>query len=659
MNDQFVAGQRGCPIDSTVDVPGEEFEQSVPTRFEQRVRRNPGHTAVKIRSVALTYDELNRDANRVARAIFERLSANAARLPVLLLLERGASALAATLGVLKAGHILVAIDPSAPPARIAHNVEDLQPGLIVADPANLRLACDVGGGRELLDLRLVAPDGPDADLGLPIAADDPAFILYTSGSTGRPKGVLHSHRFLLHDCISRGNLFNLTSEDRWTLFSVATGQALKNTFTALLSGGTLLPWDVRREGTAGLADWLVKERITIFNSSASLYREFVETLTGRERFPNLRLIRTGSEKMVPRDVESYRRFFPRTCLLANMYSTNETGSVCCSVLDHETALDDDLVPVGRTMTDKEILLVDDHGEPVEPGEVGEILVKSRYRFLGYWRRPDLAERAFRAGPLGGEEGWYATRDLGRMRRDGSLELLGRKDSRIKIRGFAVDPTEVELALHAVAAIKTAVVLGREDVPGESRLVAYVVPSTGCNPKVGDLRRALADRLPDHLIPWRFVILESLPTLPGGKVDRQALPPPPREPGEWDSALTPPRTALEQALASIWSEVLELDRVDIHTEFLELGGDSLKAARVMARIVRTFQLDLPVQALLTAGGTIAEIATLIVQGQAADSDPDELERLLSEVESSSTDLPYHVLAQEIQTLPIDRSGKRPG
>jgi non-ribosomal peptide synthetase component E (peptide arylation enzyme) len=204
------------------------------------------------------------------------------------------------------------------------------------------------------------------------------------------------------------------------------------------------------------------------------------------------------------------------------------------------------------------------------------------------------------------------------------------------------------------------VLGREDVPGESRLVAYVVPAAGCNPKVSDLRQSLADRVPDHLIPWRFVILESLPTLPGGKVDRQALPPPPRDHRESGSApLTPPRTALEEALASIWCEVLDHDRVGVHSEFLELGGDSLRAARVMARILRTFQLDLPLHALLMTGGTIAEIATLIVQGQAADSDPDELERLLSEVESSSADLPYHVLAQGTQTLPIDLSGKRPG
>ena len=132
-------------------------------------------------------------------------------------------------------------------------------------------------------------------------------------------------------------LFQLTGEDRWTLFALATGQALKNTFAALFSGGTLFPWDVRREGTAGLANWLVEERITIFNSSASLFREFVETLTGQERFPDLRLIRTGSEKMVPSDVESYRRYFPSTCLLANMYSTNETGAVCCSLIDQETA----------------------------------------------------------------------------------------------------------------------------------------------------------------------------------------------------------------------------------------------------------------------------------------------------------------------------------
>jgi non-ribosomal peptide synthetase component E (peptide arylation enzyme) len=295
----------------------------------------------------------------------------------------------------------------------------------------------------------------------------------------------------------------------------------------------------------------------------------------------------------------------------------------------------------------EVMLVDDAGMPAEPGEVGEIVVKSRYLSLGYWRRPELTERTFRPDPRGGQGRLYATRDLGRVRPNGTLECLGRKDFRVKIRGFRVEVAEVEIALLALEGIKTAVAVGREVVPGDVRLVAYVVPAAGCKLTVGDLRRDLAVRLPDHMIPSRFVILESLPTLPGGKVDRQALPPPGRARPEMDRGFAPPRTCVEEALASIWMKVLDFDQVGVHDNFLEIGGNSLQAARIVARVLDTFNVDLPVQVLLQAG-TIADMATLIVQSLARNLDPDDIERLLAEVESIAPDDVQRLLADQGRT-----------
>ena len=370
-------GRRVRPTNDFIEFRNEEIEQSVPARFEEQVRRHSTRVAVKTRGDALTYDALNRAANRVASAILARRREAGAE-PVALLLEQGAQAIVAMLGVLKAGKIYVGLDPAHPRARTDVALKNAQPGLLVTNRKHLPMAQELGRGRlATLDVDELDPRASDANPAVSISPDQLAYILYTSGSTGTPKGVVHNHRNLLHDSRNRTNLFHISADDRCSLLSFGTGQAIKNIFTVLLNGAALYPLNVREEGAAHLAGWLIREEITVYESSASLFRSLCDALTGREQFPRLRLIRLGSEAVSRKDVELCRAHFSSDCILVNLLASVEAGSLRCYLIDKETPLTGDLVPVGYAVEDIEVLLLDDTGEEVGCSRVGEIVVRSR------------------------------------------------------------------------------------------------------------------------------------------------------------------------------------------------------------------------------------------------------------------------------------------
>lgn len=637
-------GKRVRPTNAFIEFKKEEIEQSIPERFEKQVRSSPDRLAVKTRSEELTYEALNRIANRVAWAILARREQGGQE-PVALLFGQSAQAIAAILGVLKAGQIYVCLDPANPRARTDCILDNAQPVLLVTNQKHLPLAHELAGGRiPVLNIDRLDSRVSDANPGLSISPDHLAYILATSGSTGQPKSVVHSHRNLLHDCMLRTNLFHINPDDRLTWLTFGTGQATKNLFCALLTGAALFPLNVKEEGVAPLADWLMREEITIYTSVVLLFRHFVATLTGREQFPRLRLVRMGSEAVSRKDAEFYKTYFSPDCLFGNGLSCNEAGLVRCYLMDKQTPLTGDTVPIGYALEDTQVLLLNDAGEEVGFNRIGEIVVKSRYLSPGYWRRPDLTQAVFRPDPEGGKARLYFTGDLGRMTPDGCLEFVGRKDFRVKIRGYRVETGEVEMALLAQDNVKAAAVVAREDAAGLARLVAYVVPASKPGPSVRELRATLAEKLSDYMIPSAFVMLDALPALPNGKVNRQALPAPGRVRPELDSAFVGPRTPVEAALAGIWAEVLGLDQVGIQDNFLELGGNSLQAAQVIARVLRTFQVELSLKALFEAP-TVAEMAVIMAQHQAEKSDAKDMDRMLTELEGLSAEQVKQLLAEE--------------
>ena len=622
------------PTGTPTPFPRAEIEQSIPDRFERQAHRHADRLAIRTRDEGLTYGELDRAANGLAHAFLGQCGP--APEPVALFFPHGAASLAAIFGVLKAGKPYVPLDPSAPASRLAYMLEDSQARLLVTDDAHLGLAgalarpgCRVFSVGRVTDW--LSPDRPP----VAVPPDALAYVIYTSGSAGRPKGVMQTHRNVLHKVMLSVDAYHICPEDRRSLLAPpAYSSAVWAIFGALCTGSSLHPFDPQERAVTELVRWLLEEEITILTAVPTLFRQVAGALTPADAFPALRVISLGGEAITPRDVELYRAHFPATCLLFTTLAATETGTFCQYFIDRDTPLPGGVVPAGYAVEDKEILVLDESGAPVVPGEEGELAVRSRYLSPGYWRRPDLTRAAFVADARGDAPPVYRTGDRGRQLPDGCLVHTGRVDLQAKIRGHRVEVAEVEAALLELAGLKDVVVQAREDRADDQRLVAYCVPATRPAPSVSALRSHLAARLPAHMVPSTFVMLEALPLTPNGKVDRRALPAPPAGLATAPAgASMAPRTPLEETLAEIWADVLGLERVGIHDDFLELGGHSVLAAQVLARVIRHWRVTLPVQTLFEAP-TVAAMAVVIAAHQAARADEAAVERMLAEVERLS-------------------------
>jgi len=425
------------PTGRFVEFKREEIEQSIPDRFEQMVRLYPDRIAVKMGDEVVTYAELNAMANHVARKILSRGVKKSE--PILLLLDEGPLRIASMLGVWKTGSFFTLLDPLSPKERCDTILDNAQANVIVFDRRNAQL------GRELtsqkcseIEIDSIGIHPSDENLSLPTAPTALAFINYTSGSTGKPKGVVKDHRVFLHHIMLYTNAYSISAHDRLGLMASGTGRALNDTFMALANGATLLPLDVRKEGMTSLEKWLTEEKISIWSVSAPLFRSFCKAIRCKGDFRDLRLIRLGSEAAYKDDFDAYKKYFPHDCLLANGLDAGESGFLCTFFMDHATELATQEVPIGYPVDDKEILLLDDEGNEAGLNKVGEIVVRSRYVSLGYWNRPELTEAKFKPDPQDPEKRLYYTGDAGLMLPDGCLIHKGRKDFRVKIRGYGVD-----------------------------------------------------------------------------------------------------------------------------------------------------------------------------------------------------------------------------
>ncbi len=601
--------QRVRPRGDFREFPRAEIEQSLAARFEAQVSRAPGRLAVATRDHRWSYAELNAAANRIAHAILDE--DGAASEPVALLLGPGAPLIAAIVGTLKAGKIYVPLDASHPRARLEEILEEARVSSIVTDADHRDLAVSLGESRRrALEVEQAFVSSCDADPGLPVSPDAGAYIFYTSGSTGRPKGVVDEHRNVLHNVRRYTNSLSIGADDRLSLVqSCSFSGTVSSIFGALGNGAALFPFDLRTEGFSRLAEWVAAERLTIFHSVPSIFRGLAAA--GR-RFPELRVLRLEGDRATRHDAELYRKHLPPDCILVNGLGATETGLSRQFFVDHATPLEDAFLPVGWPVEDVRVRILDGEGRPVEDGRVGQIGVQSRYLATGYWKRPDLDRAAFRTDPEGGGERIYLSGDLGRLRPDGCLEHLGRTDFQLKIRGERVEPAAVEKALLEIEGIREAAVTTLEARGEEARLVAFVVPSRGPGPSAGRLRRSLAERLASPLVPSEFVTLDALPLDANGKVDRRALSAPERF-GERSSTFVPPRDSLERRIARIWERELRVPRVGIRDDLFDLGGDSLRIARLAARIEKAVGRPVP-PALLYAASTVGDLASVLSRAE---------------------------------------------
>jgi amino acid adenylation domain-containing protein len=579
--------------------PLEDLEGSVVERFEKQVSLRPDALAVISGAETLSFEELNKASNRIAHAILER--SGPGEETVCLLLEHGSPIIAGALGVLKSGKRYVVLNPSFPPPHLTEILIDSEGALTITNRNNLSLAEKVVQNQDqLLEIQQPNTGGKDHNPGLDISPDTLAAIFYTSGSTRKPKGVLKSHRNILHRTQTEAKFYDFGPQDRISfLFTGSFAASIGNIYGTLLNGGAVCPFDIRAEGLNKLINWLQATDITVLNPPLALFRSLLDTLDGSLDFPSIRMLILGGDSLYKADVARIRRVFHPKCVIAHQLAISEASVTTRYLINPNTEVKDRVIPVGYPDENKEILILDDNGDTVAHGEVGEIAVRSRYLSPGYWKDPELNRRKFLPDPEGGDRRIYLTGDSGRLRSDDCLEHLGRKDAQVKIRGFRVETSVIEAALLEVENIQQAIVIPQIDTRGRKRLTAYILPNQFPGPSSAAVRKALSKEFPNHMIPSILITLDKAPLTLTGKIDRLALPDPDEELRALDDEVVLPETEFEIQLANIWQEVLGIEPIGRDDDFFELGGHSLLAMVLFARIEKRLGRKLPLSSLFQA------------------------------------------------------------
>ncbi|HYO12189.1 MAG TPA: non-ribosomal peptide synthase/polyketide synthase [Thermoanaerobaculia bacterium] len=549
--------------------------------FEERARRSPDALAVAGGEDGLTYGELDARADRLAHHL--RSLGVGPEVPVAVCLERSPELIVALLGVLKAGGVYVPFDPAHPRDRLALVLESSGAAVLLEEEV------------QLLAARSAAPHGVELDPG------NLAYVIYTSGSTGRPKGVGVSHAAAVEHCQGVIRAYGLTERD-WVLHfaSPSFDVALEQVLAPLAAGATLVLRGREVWGSEELLRKIGEQGLTFVNLPTAFWHRWVNDLGDTAALPpSLRLVLVGGEEMSPQAVRLWNRPARAEVRLLNGYGPTE--AVITATLHEVGARDGSgTVPIGLPLPGRSAHVLDRHGHLAPVGMAGELALGGILA-RGYLGRPDLTARSFVPDPFAAEQGragerLYRTGDLTRRRPDGALEFLGRIDDQVKVRGFRIEPGEIEAALLAHPAIREAVVLAVPAGRAERRLAAWLVAAGERAPSASELRAFLGERLPDFMLPASFVPLPALPLTPHGKVDRRALPLP--EMGETDPHAVP-RDVAEELIAGIWSDLLHVEGVGSRDDFFVLGGHSLLATQAASRVRKAFGVDLPVSAVFEA------------------------------------------------------------
>ncbi|GAB2610875.1 hypothetical protein GCM10027168_49720 [Streptomyces capparidis] len=549
---------------------------TLPALFEAQAARTPGVPAVVCGAERTTYAELDAAANRLAHLLIGR-GAGPERI-VALALPRNTASVVAMLAVAKAGAAFLPVDSAYPPDRVTYLLADAAPTLMITCAATEPALPDTGVPRLNLDDPAVtaalaarpATAPTDADRAEPLRPEHPAYVIHTSGSTGTPKGVVVTHTGIPHLVAAQVEGFGLTAGTRLLQFaSPAFDASVAERCDALLSGATLVLAD-KDDLLPGepLARTCAEHGVTNVTLPPSALAALPEGALG----PEVSLVVAG--EACPPELAARWSAGRR---MVNAYGPTET-TVCATISDPLSGAA--VPPIGRPVAGARVYVLDDALQPVPVGVPGELYVAGPGLARGYLRRPALTAQRFVACPFGPPGSrMYRTGDLVRWRPDGQLDFLGRTDEQVKLRGFRVEPGEIEAALTAHPAVDRALVVVREDRPGDRRLVGYAVPAAGPRPDPAALRAFAAERLPGHMVPAAVVVLDRLPLTPNGKVDRAALPAP-----DYAAAVTSrgPRTPAERAVCAVFRQVLDLPEVGAEDSFFDLGGDSIQAIQVVAR-----------------------------------------------------------------------------
>ena len=586
--------------------------------FEQQVSRTPDACAVMLENAALTYRELNARATLVAGRLHDAGVLPGSR--VVICIDRSIEMLVGVLAILKAGCAYVPLDSQHSLERLTWVLDDAESPALVT---TTRLAQELSSVAERREARtVICLDNPDLaenhrpvsqPVSVRVTPDDLAYVIYTSGSTGTPKGVEIAHRSLVNFARASAESFSLQPADRVLQFaSLSFDTAAEEIFPCLITGATLvLRSDRMLDSGSVFLNQCRRWRITVLDLPTVYWHELTENIAADnlDLPATLRLVVLGGDKALRERAVQWQRASRGRVRLLNEYGPTEATVVATT---HDVA-DSDVtesreIPIGRPIANVRTYVLDRSLNPVPIGARGELYIGGAGVARGYHRRPDLTAESFIPDPFSQTPGarLYKTGDLARFLADGSLEFLGRTDHQVKVRGFRVEPGEIEAALTAHAAVRHAVVIPRQEASGDHRLMAYVVLASGVELSAQALRDFLKGRLPPYMIPAAFLFLDALPLTPHGKVDRRALPEPEPDRSESRDTFVAARTPLEQQLVHEWETLLTTRPIGIRDNFFELGGHSLLAVRLTARIEKRLGRATSVAALFESP-TIEQLA----------------------------------------------------
>jgi amino acid adenylation domain-containing protein len=573
--------------------------------FEWHVDRSPNEIAVESSRLSLTYRVLDHAANVVAHTLVQR-GVRPGDL-VCVAAQRSVEGIVAMLGALKAGAAYVPVDPTDPPAHVGFILRDTNPRVVVTPAQDAEQLREHRLPIVPLDLAaLVAQVQDEAATRIAIrpAPDALAYVVYTSGSTGRPKGVMVEHRLVVQRLRGARHLMPGLREGMLQVNRPDFDTQTWEVWGAFVSGARLVVAPVVPDPDA-VASLIEGKEIGVALLSPGLFGQLVETHL--KELGLLRLVLVGGDVLSPGHARRFVEVHPGRPLV-NLYGPTE-AIMCCSQHEVEYVGPNASVPIGHAVGDSRLYLLDDAGQPVPPGEIGELVIGGECLARGYLRRPNETADRFVPDPFSGQLGarMYKSGDRARLNADGEFEFLGRGDDQVKIRGYRIEPGEVETCVCAAPGVLEATVAVREDLPGHKRLVAYVVLETDSEVVRDGTRRFVERQLPQHMVPSAFVFLGELPRTTRGKLDRSALPQPSSSAlANEDSSAEGRQTDTERRLGQIWQEILQVEQVRAEDQFLELGGDSLLAVRVVVAVREELGVELALREVFDLG-TLGELA----------------------------------------------------
>ncbi|MFD8789150.1 amino acid adenylation domain-containing protein, partial [Kitasatospora sp. NPDC059599] len=591
--------------DSAADFPD---DRCVHELVEARVAACPEAVAVVFGGEELSYAQLNARANRLAHHL--RGLGVGPDVLVGVCLERGPDMVVSLLAVLKAGGAYVPLDPEYPAERLAFMLADTAAPVLLTQEG-------LRGRFPVADRHVVCVDTdaaviaarPDTDPEHRTTPDDLAYVIYTSGSTGTPKGVMVEHRKIVRQ-VRYNWLETLTPDDCVAQITSFSWDACAIEVWSALTAGASLAIVLREEirNPFLLRDVVRARGVTALMLTSSLFNHHVSACP--DVFAGVRYVKYCGEKVTRAEADSLVNSVHAPMFLLHTYGPTESWGDTTLLRVTPDSPRTSSMPVGGPAPNTELFVVDGADGLVPVGVPGELLVGGGGLARGYLNRPELTAEKFVEVELGGRaRRVYRTGDLVRWLPSGVLEFLGRIDDQVKVRGVRIELGEIESRLAAHEDVASVVVTVREDVPGDKRLIAYVVPRPGAGTGAAVLRRWCADGLPDYMVPAGFVFLEALPSTPNGKVDRRALPAPDRDRPELASGFVAPRDETETVIAGIWAEVLGVDRVGVHDNFFDLGGHSLVATRVVSLLRRELGREVPLRELF-GSPTVEQLAQAV-------------------------------------------------